>query len=95
MVNNLLLDKFEAHRTYSLVVDNLDNGGKSAIEGVVAVDDNDSANLNAAPVRSLNVCVAHLDGDLCSLGQSRILEWSFCVVFMHNCKAGDHEHTNN
>ena len=56
----------EAGETYSLVVDDLDDRGQVASEGVVAVDNNDSANLNEAPVRTLNDCVAHCDGDLCS-----------------------------
>lgn len=56
------------------MVDDFDNGGKLASVGVVAVDDNDSADLNEAPVGSLNDCVAHFDGDLISSGQSQILE---------------------
>ncbi|KAI6753107.1 hypothetical protein HG531_005276 [Fusarium graminearum] len=40
----------EAGNTYSLVVDDLDDRGQVASEGVVAVDNNDSANLNEAPV---------------------------------------------
>jgi hypothetical protein len=46
------------------VVDDLDDRGQAAGEGVVAVDNNDTANLNEAPVRTLNDCVAHCDGDL-------------------------------
>lgn len=52
--------------TYSLVVDDLNNGGQSAIVGVVAVDQYNAANLNEAPVRTLNQCFAHCDGDLMS-----------------------------
>lgn len=47
--------------TYSLVVDDLDNGGEAAGEGVVAVDDNNAANLNEAPVGTLDHCFAHFD----------------------------------
>lgn len=48
--------------TYSLVVDDLDDGGQAAVVGVVAVDQNDAADLNEAPVGSLNRCFAHCDG---------------------------------
>ena len=44
------------------MVDDLDDRGQAAGEGVVAVDNNDTANLNEAPVRTLNDCVAHCDG---------------------------------
>lgn len=46
------------------MVDDLDNGGKSASEGVVSVDSDNAANLNEAPVGSLNHCFAHCDGVL-------------------------------
>lgn len=59
-------DEAGAGRTYSLVVDDLDDRGQAAREGVVAVDDNDTADLDEAPVRTLNDCVAHCAGDLCS-----------------------------
>lgn len=52
-------------KTYSLVVDDLDNGSKSAGEGVIPVDGDNAANLNEAPVGSLNHCFAHCDG--CSI----------------------------
>ena len=50
--------------TYPLMVDNLDDSGESAGVGVVAVDEHDAANLNEAPVGSLNDCFAHGDGGL-------------------------------
>lgn len=43
------------------MVDDLDDGSQSASEGVVAVDSNNAANLNEAPVGSLNDCFAHCD----------------------------------
>jgi hypothetical protein len=48
-------------KTYSLVVNDLDDGSKSASEGVVSVDGNNATNLNEAPVGSLNHCFAHCD----------------------------------
>jgi hypothetical protein len=56
------------------VVDNLDNGSQVASEGVVAVDHDDSANLNEAPVGTLNNSVAHCAGDLTEVGQSQVPE---------------------
>lgn len=63
-----------ASETYALVVDDLDDGGQAAGEGVVAVDENDAADLNEAPVGSLNHCFAHRDGCLSRiLCQSRVV----------------------
>lgn len=62
------------------MVDNLDNRGQAAGEGVVAVDNDDTANLNEAPVGTLNNCVAHCDGDLTGSGQSRDLESCVMIV---------------
>lgn len=50
--------------TYSLVVDNLDHGSQAAGIRVVALDDDDAADLDKAPVGSLNDCFTHCDGDL-------------------------------
>jgi hypothetical protein len=46
------------------VIDDLDNSGKSAGVGVVAVNDEYTANLYEAPVGTLNHCFAHFDGGL-------------------------------
>lgn len=46
------------------MVDDLDDGGNSASEGVVAVDSHDTADLNEAPLGSLNHCFAHCDSVL-------------------------------
>jgi hypothetical protein len=51
-------------RTYPLVVNDLDDGGEFAALRVVASDDNDAANLNEAPVASLDQCFAHVAGGL-------------------------------
>lgn len=49
-------------KTYSLVVDDLDDGSQTAIVGVLAVDQQNTADLNEAPVGTLNQCFAHCDG---------------------------------
>lgn len=36
--------------TYSLVIDDLDDSSQTAAEGVLAVDQDDAADLNEAPV---------------------------------------------
>lgn len=46
------------------MVDDLDNSSKLAAVRVVTVDDDDTANLNEAPVGSLDQCFAHCDGGL-------------------------------
>jgi hypothetical protein len=51
-------------KTYALVVDDFHDGGKSASEGMVAVDEHDAADLNEAPVGTLNHGFAHCDGVL-------------------------------
>lgn len=48
-------------RTYALVVDDLDDGSESASEGVVVAENNNAADLNEAPVGSLNQSFAHCD----------------------------------
>lgn len=79
-VNIVCAGEAGAGRTYSLVVDDLDDRGQAAREGVVAVDDNDTADLDEAPVRTLNDCVAHCDGDLCSKSISRRIQKSRAVI---------------
>lgn len=49
------------YRTYTLVVDDLDDGSEAASEGVVASNDNNAANLDEAPVGSRDNSVAHCD----------------------------------
>jgi hypothetical protein len=46
------------------VVDDFHDGGKSASKGMVAVDEHDAADLNEAPVGTLNHGFAHCDGVL-------------------------------
>ena len=47
------------------MVDDLDNSGDPAVGRVVgALDNNNAANLNEAPVGSLNQCFAHVAGSL-------------------------------
>lgn len=45
--------------TYSLVVDNLDNSGKLALESTAILDKDNTANLDLSPVGSLDRCVSH------------------------------------
>jgi hypothetical protein len=53
---------------------------------VVAVDNNDTANLNEAPVRTLNDCVAHCDGYLSSGRISRDVQKSRAqCLFEYSC----------
>lgn len=59
--------------TYALVVDDLDDGCEAASVGVVAVDDNDAANLNEAPVGSLNHGFTHCNGGLINAVSARFL----------------------
>lgn len=66
--------------TYALVVDDLDDGCKPASVGVVAVDDNDAANLNEAPVGSLNHGFTHCNGGLVNAASARKL----CQNCAHN-----------
>ena len=82
-------------RTYSLVVNDLDDRGESASVGVVAVDNNDTANLNEAPVRTLNGSVAHFVGDLVTSGQSQILESCCSRRSEATAIVGDGVHTNS
>ena len=50
--------------TYALVVDDLDNGAEAAGVGVVAVDDDHTADLNKAPGGTLDQCFTHFAGGL-------------------------------
>lgn len=50
--------------TYALVVDDLDNGSESASEGTCALDEDDAADLDLAPLGGFDRCVAHCDGIL-------------------------------
>ncbi len=49
-------------RTYALVIDDLDNGSESAGVGVVAVEEDYTANLDQAPLGGDDVCLTHYDG---------------------------------
>lgn len=44
--------------TYALVVDDLDDGGKPALEGALGEEDH-TADLNEPPLRCLDLCVTH------------------------------------
>lgn len=68
--------------TYSLVVDDLDDGSQTAVVGVLAVDQQNTANLNEAPVGSLNQCFAHCDGIYFDVRVSRL--GSFDEVAIHS-----------
>lgn len=46
------------------MVNDLDNGSESALARVAVSDNDDAADLDEAPVGSLNKCFAHCDGDL-------------------------------
>lgn len=70
------------------MVDDFDNRGQVASEGVVAVDHDDSAYLNEAPVGTLNNSVAHCAGYLAAVGQSRVLK-SDAVLVQIICNRGD------
>lgn len=59
------------------MVDNLDNGGKSTGKGVVAVDENNAADLNEAPVGTLDHCFAHDD---CGLGKLWLVQGALNVT---------------
>lgn len=61
---SIILQFRSSSKTYALVVDDLDNGGKPASVRVVAVDHNDTANLNEAPGGTLNRGITHFDGIL-------------------------------
>ncbi len=47
--------------TYALVVDNLDDGGQTASEGRVAMEEDNAADLDQAPVGGDNACFTHSD----------------------------------
>jgi hypothetical protein len=53
------------------VVDDLDDSGELAGVGVVAIDDNDTANLNEAPGGTLDQCFTH-----CAVVCKRNMSWS-------------------
>lgn len=50
--------------TYALVVDDLDDGGQAAGEGAVALEEDNTANLDEAPVGCDNGGVTHFCGVL-------------------------------
>ena len=50
--------------TYALVVNDLDDGRQSAGVGAVALDEDDTADLDLSPFGRFDNCVAHCDGVL-------------------------------
>lgn len=50
--------------TYALVVDDLDDSGEAARVRVVALNEDDAADLDQAPLGSLDGSVTHFDVDL-------------------------------
>ena len=54
--------------TYALVVDDLDDGGQAAGEGAVALEEDNTANLDEAPVGCDNGGVTHFCGVLRGCG---------------------------
>lgn len=50
-----------SEHTYTLVVDDLNNGDELAVVGALC-EDGDTANLDQSPVACRNLCVAHCVG---------------------------------
>lgn len=70
------------------MVDDLDDGCQSASVRVVAVDGNNAADLDEAPVGSLNHCFAHCDRVLIYICQSLKSMLVVCCLFQYfGCEA--------
>lgn len=48
-------------QTYSLVIDDLNNGSELSLGNTAVLDEDNAANLNLAPVGGLDRYVSHLD----------------------------------
>lgn len=77
------------------MVDDLDDGSKSAGEGVVSVDGDNAANLNEAPVGSLNHCFAHCDR--CSIDSLSVAKsiYMFADISISTARRRGVIHTNS
>lgn len=61
-----LAQKKSGSGTYPLVVDDLDDGGQATGGGAAALDEDNTANLNQAPVGCNDRCLGHCVWSICA-----------------------------